>query len=108
MRHGHPVIAAIGAALACFVVTTTAQAAVEGGTLACSVSGSAGFIIGSPPPLAGTDNGPTGREHDLVAVTKFGMASGYRSGGEIVREVAAPKAAVPWPPTGYWPAITRV
>jgi hypothetical protein len=99
-------IGAIGAAIACFVGTTTAQPAVDFGTLACNVGGGAGFLIGSSRPLACTYNGPTGPEHYPGAVTKFGMDIGYLNGGEIVWNVVAPNAA-PYPAPG-WPATTPV
>jgi hypothetical protein len=93
MRHAHPAIAAIGAALACFVSTGTARAAVDFGTLACNVGGGPGLVIGSLRPLACTYNGPTGPEHYIGSVTKFGMDIGYLNGGEIVWNVMAPNTA---------------
>ena len=93
MRHTHPAIAAIGAVLACFMSTATAQSAVDVGTLACNVGAGPGFIIGSSRPLACTYNGATGAEHYIGSVTKFGMDIGYLNGGEIVWDVVAPNTA---------------
>ena len=93
MRHAHPLIGAIGAALACLLSTTTARGAVDAGSFSCDLGGYPGFIVGSSRPLAGIDNRHPRPEHYRGSVTKFGMDAGYLIGGEIVRDVVAPITA---------------
>lgn len=93
LRSTRAIFVAAGAAAGALALASPGHAAVQLGTLNCTIGSGPGYLIASSRPVACTYSGPAGPEYYTGSMAKLGMDIGWLRGGRMIWDVVTPTAA---------------